>query len=276
MKVPVICFWVLSPPRLFVFVRARGRSREGKTSVTEMWVSECLDQAHTDRRCLGVPHTGGWTYHMSPCTDPRVWLIACMHVRVKGMCVWKTVPEGSRQSKGVNSSSMGKIRRSLVFNQSTHLELSRGGQTLLLLFLLLSFFCLIRLFCCLKRIKGSHFIFHLVSNPSLSPAVLCARYSPWNKQTEYKLRQTRKHNDTKAGSLGDSRHIIDPRAVTKIILQIMFLMNHLVCKIHGNRNENNKNTHYIWWVPGGLIKYFILSDQQPQGVHFTILLIKKR
>lgn len=67
MKVPVICFWVLIPPRQFACVKVRGSSRERKTSVTVTWVRDvfwsdayrlvlCLHVPHTDVTCVGV-HT---------------------------------------------------------------------------------------------------------------------------------------------------------------------------------------------------------------------------
>ncbi len=121
MQVPLICFWVLIPPRLCVCQSEWEKQREedkcdSDVSKCVFWSEAyrssclgpgffCVDSTHTDVAC-------GWTYHTCLCVDRRIWLTARMCVRARGMCVWKAVPEGSRQSKGVNSSSMARIHRS--------------------------------------------------------------------------------------------------------------------------------------------------------------------
>lgn len=118
MKVPLICFWVLIPPRLCVCQSEWEKQREedkcdSDVSKCVFWSdayrSPCLDRglcvdSHTD--------VAWWTYHMCLGVDLSIGLTGCMCVCAKGMCVWKAVPEGSRQSKGVNSSSMARIHRS--------------------------------------------------------------------------------------------------------------------------------------------------------------------
>lgn len=81
--------------------------------------------------CVWVSHTKMWLVGVHivcvyawTCIFYR--LRVCMCVCAKGMCVKRPVPEGSRQSKGVNSLSMAKIHRSPVVNQPTHLEQRRG------------------------------------------------------------------------------------------------------------------------------------------------------
>lgn len=124
MKVQVICFWVLIPQRPCVGVS--GRSRGRKTSVTVMRVSVNFDQMHWDRLCVGGCPTQEYSLcmtkqqqqlkkrrHMHLCMNLQIWLIVCMCFSGEGMWVWKAVPEGSRQSKGVIFSSMARIHSSL-------------------------------------------------------------------------------------------------------------------------------------------------------------------
>lgn len=124
MKVQVICFWVLIPQRPCVGVS--GRSRGRKTSVTVMRISVNFDQTHWDRLRLGGCPTQEYSLCMTKqqqqlkkrrrmhlCMNLQIWLIVCMCFSGEGMWVWKAVPEGSRQSKGVIFSSMARIHSSL-------------------------------------------------------------------------------------------------------------------------------------------------------------------
>lgn len=204
MKVPLICFWVLIPPRLGVCQSEWEKQREEDKCDSE--VSKCVFWSEAYRSsCLGPglcvdPHTDdawGWTCHMCLSVDLRIWLTVCMCVCAKGTCVWKAVPEGSRQSKGVNSWSMARIHRSpssiswLTWNwgeEDRHCCYSCCFN----LFSISSF--------CFKPIKGSHFIFQLVSNPSLSPAsgnIIPPETSRLNRKSNMRT----KHEDTKVGSL---------------------------------------------------------------------------
>lgn len=66
--------------------------------------------------CVSIPHTDVALCVNTPrvSVPGHVYLTDCVYVCTKGMCVWKAVPEGSRQSKGVNSLSMERIYRSLI------------------------------------------------------------------------------------------------------------------------------------------------------------------
>lgn len=180
----MICFWVLTPLRLFLGVKESRRSRKRKTSVTLMW-SECSDQTHTDKLscwfCMNIPCS------MCLCTDRSIWLCA-MCVCAQGMCDWnrKAVPEGSRQSKGVNSFSMARIHRSLssISRLTWNWE---QADTHCYYFLLLSFSIPSVCSFVLNLSKEFHFsFFPFASNPSLSPAFLQANYFPSNQQNEHK------------------------------------------------------------------------------------------
>lgn len=139
MKVPVICFWVSIPPWLFVCVRAREEAEGGRQ--VWQWCKCMFWLAAYWSSVSGCPtqRCGLWVYISYVSMHGPAYFIDCVYVCMcvcaKGMCVKRPVPEGSRQSKGVNSSSMAKIHRSPVVNQPTDLELRRGQ-----LFLYSSFF----------------------------------------------------------------------------------------------------------------------------------------
>lgn len=136
MSEPVTCFWVLIPPRLLAVSEWAREAQRGR----QVW-QRCEYVCVLIRRMRIVPHTQVWHVgERAMCLrlDLRMWLI----VRVcsqRNVC-WKSSTWGQQAVQRRQLFIHGQDPQEAVFNQSTHLELRGGGQTLLLTLLAFTLF----------------------------------------------------------------------------------------------------------------------------------------